>query len=140
MLRLKFWILLKLLLLLQYQRKSKLDRYLLKCGFKRGVVDKNLYAKAKDEKLIVVFVCVDNIIFTSDSNLLTCHCMAFMKFEFKISMLARLSYFLGLHIMQNLKGIFISQRKYLKEVLKKFGIEECSLLSTPMVIGFKLSE
>lgn len=50
---------------------SKLDNYLLKCGFKRGAIENNLYAKEKDRKLNVVVVYVDDIIFSSDSNLLT---------------------------------------------------------------------
>jgi hypothetical protein len=55
-----------------------------------------------------------------------------------MSMLGELSFFLGLHISQSNKGIFISQTKYIKEMLKKFGMEDCAPVSTPMITGCKL--
>ena len=36
-------------------------------------------------------------------------------------------------------GIFLSQAKYLKKILKKYGMEDCKPMSTPMVIGCNLS-
>ena len=93
---------------------SKLDNYLLKRGFKRGAADSNLYVKAKDNKLIVVVVYVNDIIFSSDSDSLTNEFADDMKVEFKISMLGELHYFLRLHIAKVPKGIFISQGNYLK--------------------------
>jgi hypothetical protein len=53
-------------------------------------------------------------------------------------MLGELPFFLGLQIFQYAKGIFVSQTKYVKEMLKKFRMEHCTLVSTPMVIGCKL--
>ena len=41
---------------------------------------------------------------------------------------------------QNFAGIFISQEKYLKEMLKKFQMEDSSTVNTPMVVGCKLSK
>ena len=56
-----------------------------------------------------------------------------------MSMLGELKFFLGLQISQSDKGIFISQTKYIKEMLKKFQMEDCKPVGTPMVPGFKLS-
>jgi hypothetical protein len=47
---------------------------------------------------------------------------------------------LGLHICQQDKGIFISQAKYIKEMLKKFGMVDCKLVSTPIHTSSKLSK
>jgi hypothetical protein len=55
-------------------------------------------------------------------------------------MIGELSYFIGLQVNQSSVGIFISQEKYLKEMLKKFQMEDSSPISTPMVVGFKLSK
>jgi hypothetical protein len=63
-----------------------------------------------------------------------------MQTEFEISMREELSYFLGLQVNQSSAGIFISQEKYLKEMLKKFQMEDSSPVSTPMVVGCKLSK
>jgi hypothetical protein len=63
-----------------------------------------------------------------------------MQIEFEMSMIGELSYFLGLQVKQSSAGIFISQEKYLKEMLKKFQMEDSSPVSTPMVVGCKLSK
>ena len=63
-----------------------------------------------------------------------------MQIEFEISMIGELSYFLGLQVKQSSAGIFISQEKYLKEMLKNFQMEYSSTVSTPMVVGCKLSK
>ena len=56
-----------------------------------------------------------------------------------MSLLGELTYFLGLQISQQEKGIFICQAKYIKEMLKKFKMEDCKPILTPMVTGCKLS-
>jgi hypothetical protein len=53
-------------------------------------------------------------------------------------MLSELTFFLGLQVTQIDKGIFISQIKYIKEMLNKFQMEDCKPMSTPMVTGCKL--
>jgi hypothetical protein len=57
-----------------------------------------------------------------------------------MSSLGELSLFLGLHIHQRNQGIFISQTKYIREMLKRFGMEDCKLVTTPMKISCNLSK
>ena len=47
-----------------------------------------------------------------------------MANEFEMSMIGELSYFLGLQIKQLKNGTFVSQGKYIKDMLKKFGMED----------------
>jgi len=56
-----------------------------------------------------------------------------------MSLLGELTYFLGLQISQQEKGIFICQAKHIKEMLKKFKMEDCKHILTSMVTGCKLS-
>eukprot|EP00253_Pinus_taeda_P008747 PITA_08747 len=56
-----------------------------------------------------------------------------------MSLLGELTYFLGLQVHQNKDGIFLSQTKYLKQILKKYGMEDSKPVCTPMVTGFRLS-
>ena len=56
-----------------------------------------------------------------------------------MSLLGELTYFLGLQVQQGKDGIFLSQEIYLKQILKKYGMEYCKLVSTPMVTGCNLS-
>jgi hypothetical protein len=55
-----------------------------------------------------------------------------MANEFEMSMIGELSYFLGLQIKQVKNGIFVSQDKYIKDMLKKFEMEDAKAISTPM--------
>ena len=50
----------------------------------------------------------------------------------KMSMIGELSYFLGLQIKQLKNGTFVSQDKYIKDMLKKFGMNDSKGISTPM--------
>jgi len=58
--------------------------------------------------------------------------VAAMQGEFEMSMMGELNYFLGLQIKQLNHGTFLSQTKYCKELLKKFDMENCKEISTPM--------
>jgi ribosomal protein L19 len=63
-----------------------------------------------------------------------------MQNKFEISLLGELSFFMGLKIRQRNQGIFISQTKYIREMLKKFGMEDCKPIITPMQTSCKLSK
>jgi hypothetical protein len=49
-----------------------------------------------------------------------------------MSLLGELSLFLGLQIRQKNQGIFVSQTKYVREMIKRFRMEDCKLVITPM--------
>jgi hypothetical protein len=57
-----------------------------------------------------------------------------------MSLLGELSFFLGLQIHQRNQGIFISQTKYIREMIKRFGMEDCKPVITPMQTSCKLSK
>ena len=53
-----------------------------------------------------------------------------MANEFEMSMIGELSYFLGLPIKQLKNGTFVSQGEYIKDMLKKFGMDDAKSFST----------
>nr|GFB04213.1 retrovirus-related Pol polyprotein from transposon TNT 1-94 [Tanacetum cinerariifolium] len=57
-----------------------------------------------------------------------------------MSMMGKISFFLGLQISQSPRGIFINQSKYALESLKKYGFESCDPVETPMIEKSKLDE
>jgi hypothetical protein len=61
-----------------------------------------------------------------------------MQNEFEMSLLEELSLFLGLQIHQRNQGIFISQTKYIREIIKRFGMEDYKPVITPMQTSCKL--
>ncbi|GJU23171.1 retrovirus-related pol polyprotein from transposon TNT 1-94 [Tanacetum coccineum] len=106
--------------------------FLYKHKYKMGMVDNTLFTKKKSSNLIIVQIYVDDIIFG-----LTCQdmCDEFAKImhdEFEMSMMGELNFFLGLQIKQMEDGIFFNQSKYIKEMLKKFGLEDSKPWKTTM--------
>ncbi|GJS62410.1 putative ribonuclease H-like domain-containing protein [Tanacetum coccineum] len=82
--------------------------------------------------ILLVQVYVDDFIFCSTKKEL---CNAFEKLmheKFQMSSMGELTFFLGLQVKQKMDGIFISQDKYIDEILKKFGFTEVKTASTPM--------
>ncbi|GJR61369.1 copia protein [Tanacetum coccineum] len=61
----------------------------------------------------------------------------FINEEFEMSMMGELNFFLGLQIKQMEDGIFFNQSKYIKEILKKFGLEDSKSMKTPMSSDIK---
>ena len=55
-----------------------------------------------------------------------------------MSHMGELTYFLRLQIKQLKDGIFINQAKYIKELLKKYNLENAKSISTPMAVKTKL--
>jgi len=116
----------------------KLDTYLKEKGLKRGTIDNNLYIKTEDNDFIIVLFYVDDIIFGCNKDSLVQWFAFAMAYEFEMSMIGELSFFLGLQITQSSEGMFISQEKYLREMLKRFQMEDSKPVGTPMVTGCKL--
>jgi len=56
-----------------------------------------------------------------------------------MSMMGKLSFFLGLQIKQSKEGIFVCQTKYCNEILKKFEMESCKVATTPTSANCYLS-
>ncbi|GJR82024.1 putative ribonuclease H-like domain-containing protein [Tanacetum coccineum] len=109
-----------------------LSTYLLDNGFQRGQIDKTLFIKRVKGDILLVQVYVDDIIFGSTKKELYTEFEKLMHKKFQMSSISELTFFLGLQVMQKEDGIFISQDKYVDEILKKFGFLTVGIASTPM--------
>jgi len=105
---------------------------LLEKGFSCGNVDNTLFSKHKCKYILLVKVYVDDIIFSSTNDTMCQEFSKLMHGEFDMSLMGELTFFLGLQIKQTRDGIFLSQTKYARELLKKFDMQDCKLISTPM--------
>ncbi|GJW92241.1 putative ribonuclease H-like domain-containing protein [Tanacetum coccineum] len=97
--------------------------------FRRGTIDKTLFIKDKCD-ILLVQVYVDDIIFGSTKNSLCVKFEQMMHKKFRISSIGELTFFLGLQVMQKDDGIFISQDKYVVNILKKFDFVTIKTAST----------
>ncbi|XP_068466307.1 uncharacterized mitochondrial protein AtMg00810-like [Phaseolus vulgaris] len=81
---------------------------------------KTLFIKKSKFVIILVQIYVDDVIFGATNDCLCEEFVTTMQGEFEMSMMGELSFFLGLQVKQLKNGIFLSQAKYCKEILKKF--------------------
>ncbi|GKD97527.1 putative ribonuclease H-like domain-containing protein [Tanacetum coccineum] len=109
-----------------------LSTYLLDNGFQRGKIDKTLFIRRDKGDILLVQVYVDDIIFGSTKKSLCTEFEKMMHKKFQMSSMGELTFFLGLQVKQKEDGIFISQDKYVTEILKKFGFTDVKTASTPM--------
>ena len=121
----------------QYDRLSK---FLLENNFTRGSVDKTLFIQRKYNELLIVQIYVDDIIFGATNKNLYKEFTKLMQEEFQISLMDELNYFIGLQVKQTINETFISQTKYIKKIIKKFGMESSKPLSTPISPTCKLNK
>jgi hypothetical protein len=101
---------------------ERLRDFLLSKGFKMGKIDTTLFTKKIGNDLFIVQIYVDDIIFGSTDQAYCEEFDAMMTKEFEMSMIGELSYFLGLQVKQLKNGTFMSQGKYIRDMLKKFGM------------------
>nr|GEX66474.1 hypothetical protein [Tanacetum cinerariifolium] len=104
------------------------------------MVDNILFTKKPKSHLIIVQIYVDDIIFGSTSQNLCDDYAKIMHDEFEMSMMGELNFFLGLQIQQMEDILFFNQSKYVKEMLKKFGLEDSKPTKKPMSTGIKLAK
>ncbi|GAU44523.1 hypothetical protein TSUD_82300 [Trifolium subterraneum] len=89
-------------------------------------------------KILIVSVYVDDLIYTGNDELMMAEFKASMKDKFAMTDLGKMKYFLGVEVNQCDQGIFIHQLKYGSEILKRFGMEDCNKVCSPIVPGYKL--
>ncbi|GJR42909.1 putative ribonuclease H-like domain-containing protein [Tanacetum coccineum] len=110
---------------------ARLSTFLLKHNYRRGTIDKTLFIKKNSRDIILVQVYVDDIIFGSTNKAWCDEFEVLMKGEFEMSAMGELTFFLGLQVKQEPDGIFISQDKYVQDMLKKFDMESVRPATTP---------
>eukprot|EP00253_Pinus_taeda_P030765 PITA_30765 len=119
---------------------SRIDFYLLQNEFDKCEAEPTVYIKEIDGKILIVVLYVDDVIFTGNDDYLIKNFKSVIKEEFEMTDMGLLRYFLGIEVDQNENGIFISQARYVNEVLGKFNMQECKAAITPTVMGLKLSK
>ncbi|GKA29963.1 putative ribonuclease H-like domain-containing protein [Tanacetum coccineum] len=109
-----------------------LSSFLMENGFRRGTIDKTLFIKKKKSDIMLVQVYVDDIIFGSTKKSMCTEFEDCMHKRFQMSSIGELTFFLGLQVKQQPDGIFISQDKYVADILKKFDFCSIRTATTPI--------
>ena len=119
---------------------SRIDEHLMQLGFRKSLSEVTLYIKGDEINFVVVSLYVDDLLVTGSNEELVRKFKEDMKQTFEMTDLGEMAYFLGMEIKQKIGEVFIYQKKDAKEILKKFRMDECKSVYTPMCQKEKLSK
>ncbi|RVW96936.1 Retrovirus-related Pol polyprotein from transposon RE2 [Vitis vinifera] len=121
---------------LKQSPRAWFDRFtkaFLKLGYKQGQADHTLFVKKSHAgKMAILIVYVDDIILSGNDMEELQNLKKYLSEEFEVKDLGNLKYFLGLEVARSRKGIIVSQRKYILDLLKETGMLGCKPIDTPM--------
>ncbi|KAJ4715365.1 Retrovirus-related Pol polyprotein from transposon TNT 1-94 [Melia azedarach] len=112
---------------------GKFTKSIIQNGYTQCQTDHTLFVKlSSDKKIAILIIYVDDIILTDDYKEELARLKSFLLKEFEIKDLGYLRYFLGMEIARSRHSIFVSQCKYILDLLKETGMFGCKLASIPM--------
>ncbi|RVW36141.1 Retrovirus-related Pol polyprotein from transposon RE1 [Vitis vinifera] len=102
-------------------------------GYQQGQSDHTMFFKqSNDGRMIILIVYIDDIILTGDDTGEVERLKKVLATEFEVKDLAQMRYFLGMEVARSRKGISISQRKYVLDLLTETGMLGCKPNDTPI--------
>ena len=111
-----------------------------KYGFQQSNLDHTLFLKRQQGKVTALIIYVDDMIITGDDKEEILKLQKQLGAEFEMKNLGGLKYFLGIEVSSSSQGIFLSQRKYVLDLLSEVGLVDCKPVDTPMVQNHNLGE
>ncbi|GKD48357.1 retrovirus-related pol polyprotein from transposon TNT 1-94 [Tanacetum coccineum] len=114
--------------------------FLLSQEFSKGAVNPTLFIRKAGRNILLVQIYVNDIICSSTNPTMCDEFAKIMTSKFKISMMGKISFFLGLQISQSPRGIFINQSNYALEIIKKYGMLSSDPVDTFVVDKSKLDK
>jgi hypothetical protein len=111
-----------------------------KYGFQQSNSDHTLFLKRRQGKITALIIYVDDMIITGDDSEEIYRLEKHLAMEFEMKNLGGLKYFLGIEVARSKQGIFLSQRKYVLDLLAEVGMLDCKPANTPTIQNQKLGE
>jgi len=97
-------------------------RQALECfGMKKSTSDHSVFYQRSDNGITLLVVYVDDIVITGNDVSGITSLKTFLQGQFHTKDLGQLKYFLGIEVMRSKKGIYLSQRKYVLDLLSETG-------------------
>jgi hypothetical protein len=119
---------------------GRLNSAMRKYGFQQSNLDHTLFLKHHLGKVTALIVYVDDMIITGDDSEEIARLQEQLATEFEMKNLGGLKYFLGIEVARSKHGIFLSQRKYILDLLSEVGLLDCKPADTPIIQNHRLGE
>ena len=104
-----------------------------KFGLHQSRCDHSVFYQRTDDGVILLVVYVDDIVITGDNTSGISLLKNFLNSHFQTKDLGPLKYFLGIEVMRSKKGILLTQRKYVLDLLEETGTLGSAPSSVPMI-------
>ena len=117
-------------------RYSRIDSYFILIGFQKSEVDPNLNYIVVGGVPLTLLLYVDDLFITGGEHLIEA-CKKGLASEFEMTNLGLMHYYLGMEVWQDDIHVLLGKIKYTKDVLKRFQMEDCRPMSTPMITNWK---
>ncbi|PKA57434.1 Retrovirus-related Pol polyprotein from transposon TNT 1-94 [Apostasia shenzhenica] len=117
---------------------DRFRRALTSMGYKQSNADHTLFFRHIGGMITILIVYVDDIIVTGDDSVEISNLKTKLAQEFEMKDLGELKYFLGIEVARSKHGIFLSQRKYVLDLLLDTGLLGCRPASSPINQNHKL--
>jgi len=117
---------------------GKFSEVVLEFGMKMSKCDHSVFYRQSIVGTILLVVYVDDIVITGSDYARISSLKSFLHTRFHTKDLGQLKYFLGIEVNRNKKGILLSQRKYILDLLADTGKLAAKPCSTPMVPNVQL--
>ncbi|KAJ9548564.1 hypothetical protein OSB04_021107 [Centaurea solstitialis] len=118
---------------------NELKSFLISDHFKPTISDPSLFVRHSNTSPIYILVYVDDIIFTGPNSSLVSSFITSLAHKFSLKDLGNLSYFLGVEVLPHPHGLFLSQSKYILDLLTKANMNNCKPASIPLTISDHLT-
>lgn len=118
---------------------STLSNFLVFFGFKNSITDKSLFIYNTIDLISYVLVYVVDIIITRNTVEILKVCVATLLSKFSLRDLGSLSYFLGIEILHDNRGVIMSQNKYVRDILDITNMADSKPSNEPMITTTSLS-
>ena len=115
---------------------SRIEASLKQMGFQKSEADPNLYFIVVKGDTLILVLYVDDLFITKDEKLIA-SCKKDLALEFEMKCIKLMHYSLGMEVWQEDGHIFLGQGKYVVDILKRFQMEDCRPITTPMTTNWK---
>ncbi|XP_013616892.1 PREDICTED: uncharacterized mitochondrial protein AtMg00810-like [Brassica oleracea var. oleracea] len=118
----------------------KLDQVLKEMRFEKCMKEPSVYCKTEGGDLLIIAIYVDDLFVTGTSLKVIRQFKEEMSKKFEMSDLGKLTYYLGIEVIQGADGIRIKQERYAQGILRDTKMEACNATQIPMEENLKISK
>uniref|UniRef100_A0A6N2KNP9 Integrase catalytic domain-containing protein n=1 Tax=Salix viminalis TaxID=40686 RepID=A0A6N2KNP9_SALVM len=119
---------------------QRFSQFLLRLGFIASRADSSLFVHHSSHGVVYLLLYVDDMVITGNNTSMLHSLIDRLASEFSMKDLGDLHYFLGIEVVRNDKGLFLSQAKYALDLLTRAEMVDCKPISTPSLVGSHLTD